>query len=149
MPPISEEALIRYCNTVYEALKAESKDGLWEGAIMRKFGTLGISNAHYGKVMNTLYELGSIEQVRRGARSNPTIIRLHRKPDAERVAGELGLTSRLTNASPYDMLLTRLNTLERRFEGIDVAQYIHSTETRLRALEAEWRKFKESNASQS
>ena len=140
MPAVSNEAMIRYCNAVYDLLESEAKDGVWEGGIMAKFSTLGISNAHYGKVMGTLYDIGSLEQVRRGARSNPTVIRLHRKPDADRIAAALSLTSRLTSDSPYATLTQRVDNLEGRLQGIDLAKYISTTERRLKALEAEVRR---------
>ncbi len=140
MAPVSKETLLRYCVSVYEALEAGSKldEGkrLWEGKYTELFATLGISNAHYSRVSNTLQEIGAIEVIRRGARGTYTLIALYKKPDETDLAGQLGIEpSHLTRATPLDMLTQRVSQLERRFEGVDLKAYISNTERRLLELE--------------
>lgn len=136
MANITKETLHRYSMSLYNALKKDASKGVWEGGIIKLFSGLGISNAHYGRVLGYMYDSGSIEQLQRGSRGNPTRIKLNhppRKTDLETAA--TGLTNRLTTPSIYDSLEARLNTLERRLEGIDIAQYIAHNESRLKKLE--------------
>jgi len=144
MPAVSNETLLRYCHQLYDILAKDAKrkkiDGkfvqLWEGKIVETFSGSGVSNAFYGKVLNTLYETGSLMLVRRGARGTPTQIIVLRRPEAEDLERVHGLTGHLTSPSAYDTLSQRVSTLERRFDGIDVAKLIASHEARIRELEA-------------
>jgi hypothetical protein len=140
MPPISKDTLLRYCVTIYEALEAGSKevDGVrqWEGRYTELFAGLGISNAHYSKVSNTLQEIGAIEMLRRGARGTSTLIALHRKPEVSDLAGGVGTEpGHLTRPTALDTLTQRVSQLERRLDGVDLKAYIANTERRLLTLE--------------
>ena len=141
MPNISPDTMLRYCQSMYDELAKnaiKNSDGhLWEGRITMTFSNLGISNSHYSKVMNTMYEVGSIEQVRRGARSVPSLIRLHKRPTEDDLARGLGLQdSPLTAATPHDKLSQRVSVLEGRLQGIEIAKWIQLTEQRITKLEA-------------
>jgi len=132
---------------LYEALDGAAEKHpihgrVWEGKFTELFSTLRISNAHYAKVTTTLYELGCITQIRKGARGVTTMIAVHRPPSVEAMASAHGLQSRLTNPSAHDKLSQRVSVLEGRFQGIDVAKYIANTEARLKKLEAASRKDK-------
>ncbi len=144
MPPVSNETLLRYAQTIYDILDKDKKrkkiDGkfvqLWEGKIVETFAGSGVSNAFYGKVLNTLYEIGCLELVRRGARGSLTQISVIRRPTAEDLDRVHGLTSHLTTPTVYDKLSQRVSTVEGRLQGIDVAKMFHNLEQRVRTLEA-------------
>jgi hypothetical protein len=144
MPPVSNETLLRYCTTIYDILAKDTKrkkiNGkmvhLWEGKIVETFAGSGVSNAFYGKVLNTLYEIGCLYMLRRGARGSLTQIIVLRRPEGADLERVHGLTSHLTSPSEYDTLSQRVQGLERRFDGIDVAKMFQLLENRLRVLEA-------------
>jgi len=141
MPPVSDETLLRYCQTVYDALAVSAKKNkehglLWEGKLVEFFSTCGISNAFYAKVFNTMYEIGSLRMLRRGARGVLTQVVLIKRPEAELLEGAHGLSESLTKPTEYDRLSQRVSSLEGRLQGIEVAKVIALHEQRLRALEA-------------
>ena len=133
---ITEETLLRYCQQIYDNLLEEAEPSedhnfpVWSGGIVSFFSGQGISNAHYGTVLNALYESGSVVQLRRGARSTPTLLGIVRRPDSVAVP-----SPRLTKGGASDRLTDRVSELERRLQGVDVKKFIASTHTRLTALE--------------
>lgn len=139
MPPVSRETLLRYCETVFDALSANAtEDGelrVWEGRYVELFSGLGISNAHYSRISSTLQEIGSIEIVRRGARGVSTRIVLHRRPEQADLDGSVGLDSPLTRPTAADKLTQRVTQLERRLDGIELKTYLANLEKRLRVVE--------------
>jgi hypothetical protein len=142
MPPVSRETLLRYMTTVYDRLESESvKNGdgepaMWEGGIIKTFSGLGISNAHYAKVMNTMYEIGSIVQVRRGARGSATVIALHKRPESTDLERAYGVgENRLTSPTESDRLSQRVSVLEGRLQGIDLAKTLANLHSRISKLE--------------
>lgn len=140
MPPVTKDTLLRYCQNVYDALAEDAKptpeyDLLWSGKIIETYAGLGISNAHYGRIMDTLYEIGAIQQVRRGARGVPTLIALHSRP--ENLDGVRGFAAQdLTKPTAADMLSQRVDVLERRLEGIELKKALASINDRLSQLES-------------
>ena len=156
MPPVSNETLLRYCLIIHGILEKDAKrkkvDGkfiqLWEGKIVEAFAGSGVSNAFYGKVLNTLYEIGCLEMLRRGARGSLTQIHVIRKPEAEDLERAHGLTSHLTAPTAYDKLSQRVSTVEGRLQGIDVAKMFQLLEQRVRVLEAQLSKESAANAPQ-
>jgi hypothetical protein len=146
MPPVSNETLLRYCETVYDHLASTAKKNkehgfLWEGKIVESFHACGISNAFYGKIMNTMYEIGCLKQVRRGARGVLTQIALLKRPTATDLENAHGLESHLTKPTEYDRLSQRVSSVEGRLQGIELARVVANFDARLRTLEA---KVKES-----
>lgn len=139
MPPVNLDTLVRYCITVYDKLEENAVDtgeGLvWEGGLIKLFSRCGISNAHYSTVMNTLYEIGALVMLRRGARGVQTQIALRYRPTLEAVQSAAGVTPALTSPSAYDMLAQRVSDIEGRLDGIDLKQLIASFNERLVALE--------------
>lgn len=140
MPPVTDETLLRYCLSLYHALEVEAKPSngyklLWEGKLIALFSSLGISNAHYRKVFDTMYEAGCIEMVRRGARNVPTQIALHGKPTGDNVKAVVSLDRGLTPPTDSAKLERRVKEIEGRLQGIDVHKMVHSTDERLKALE--------------
>ena len=144
MPPVSNETLLRYCQQVYDVIAKNTNKRkvngkfvqLWEGKIVETYAGSGVSNAFYGKVMNTLYEIGCLQMLRRGARGSLTQIIVLRRPepfDLERVHG---LARDLTPPTEYATLALRVDQMERRFDGIDVAKMFSILEQRVRTLEA-------------
>jgi hypothetical protein len=128
--------------TVYDRLESEAvangddEPALWEGRIIKTFSGLGISNAHYGKVMNTMYEIGSIVQVRRGARGSATVIALHKRPEASDLERAHGIgENRLTKPTEADRLSQRVGVLEGRLQGIDIAKTLANLHSRISQLE--------------
>lgn len=144
MPQINNDTLLRYCITVFDGLAKTSKkrkiDGkmvtLWEGKLVEFFSSSGISNAFYGRVFQTLYEIGSLEMHKRGSRGVATQIVLHKRPEADDLDRVHGLGSNLTAPTMYDRLSQRVSGLEGRLEGINLEKVIANQEQRLRALEA-------------
>lgn len=144
MPAVSNETLLRYCVTIYDILAKNTNKRkvngkfvqLWEGKLVETFAGSGVSNAFYGKVMNTLYEIGCLSMLRRGARGSLTQIIVLRRPEAFDLERVHGLTSHLTSPSEYDTLSQRVDQMERRFDGIDVAKMFSVLESRVRTLEA-------------
>lgn len=147
MPPVTKDTLLRYCQSVYDALAENAKptpdyDLLWSGKIIELYAGLGISNAHYGRIMDTLYEIGSVEQVRRGARGVTTLIALHERPaNLDGVRGFGG--SDLTKPSASDILSQRVEVLERRLAGIDLKVALKDIHDRLSEVESKGKTTKE------
>lgn len=140
MPPVTDQTLLRYCQTLYDVLEKDAKkvdgyDLVWEGKLIAVFGNLGISNSHYSKVMSTMYEIGSIEMIRRGARGVQTLIALHARPSLEHVHKATSHDRGLTPSSESAKLERRVKELERRLEGIDVRLMLGNHEERVRKLE--------------
>lgn len=151
MPPVTDETLLRYCLSLYHVLEQDAKpaDGyklLWEGKLVALFSSLSISNAHYRKVFDTMYETGCIEMVRRGARNVPTQIALHGKPTADNVKGVVSLDRGLTPPTDSAKLERRVKEIEGRLQGINVHQLAKNYNERIQALE---RKVAELNGKES
>lgn len=151
MPAVTDETLLRYCLLVYHALEKDAKPDngynlLWEGKLVALFSSLGISNAHYGKVLKTMYEIGCLQQVRRGARNVSSLIALHGEPTEAHIKGVVSLDRDLTPPSDSAKLERRVKEIEGRLQGIDVHKMVQSTDERIRVLE---RKVAELNAKES
>lgn len=141
MTAIKEDTLLRYCENLYDALAktATRKYGfklLWEGKIVELYSGLSFSNSHYSKIINTLQETGCVEIIRRGSRGSLHQMALYERPTAEILSLSHGLTSRLTNPTPYDRLSQRVSTLEGRLEGIELKTLLANYHKRISQLEA-------------
>lgn len=140
MPPVSKETLLRYCELVYETLDKDAKPHeqhgkIWEGKIIETFAGLGISNAHYSKIFSTMYEIGSLVLVQRGARGSLHRVALVQPPTMQLLDGAHGLDSPLTKATAHDRLSQRVATIEGRLEGIDLKKIIAEFDKRLKKVE--------------
>lgn len=142
MPPVTDATLLRYCCTLYDLLETTASEAelgnVWEGKITEVFKDTGISNSHYGKVMDVFYRCGAAEQLRRGARGAPTQILLKARPDEEMIASVF--TPGLTSDTPHAMLMRRIEVLERRLQGIDLVKLLDNFEKRLRRVETDGKK---------
>lgn len=142
MPAVTDETLLRYCLSLYHELERDAKPAngyklLWEGKLVALFSSLSISNAHYRKVFDTMYEAGCIEMVRRGARNVPTQIALHGKPTGDNVKAVVSLDRGLTPPTDSAKLERRVKEIEGRLQGINVHQLVKNYNERMLALEAE------------
>jgi hypothetical protein len=135
---ITQATLLRYCRLVYDAFEATAvrdSEGVlvWEGSTTELFRQLGISNAHYSRVLDAMDRGGWTTRLQRGGRGLLTRYALHSQP--ELAEGTEIPPEGLTRPTPDAILAGRVTALERRLEGLDVKQYLAVLERRIQQLE--------------
>lgn len=125
--------LFQHAVKVYEALEAESEDGVFKGKKVELFRRVGVSDGHYSQLFNTLEELGCIEQIQRGTAYSPTIIALHHPPDLETFRAAYKKV--LTTPTPLDTMRQQIKQLEGRLPSVDIQSILANHETRLLDIE--------------
>ena len=125
-----------YCIALYDAMKERANKGVFTGSITEVYKTLGISNQYYSKCTRALVEIGSVEHIQRGHHKRPTVYKLIHRPTKAQLAEYDFLTPRTRRARvSEEELLTRLQTLERRVQNVDIVAALTNLEQRIAALE--------------
>ena len=145
---------INHCETVYRALEERStlqrlKDGddvekeylTFIGAVTPVYQSLGISQAYYGPIFQTLEDVGAILKMQQGARNIDTIIVLRGLPEVGSWPEGLGWKGKnsdpLTENSRYATLLGEIQEIaEGTIGGINVITALAELEQRIVALES-------------
>lgn len=144
--------VFEYATGFYDALvrNAENRevDGatirVYEGKVTSLFQTLGISQGYYTPIMSVLRELGSVTQLQRGGKGQPSIVAIHRPPDRTDFEG---LPEKpLTPNADVAILQDRLSAVERLIGGMDIVGAFVELERRLKVLEASAAKGGKKNA---
>jgi len=119
-----------------ESRAALDSDGKlkFEGSKVEAFRALNVSQGYYTEIFDSLTEMGCIEQVRRGAGHQGTVIFLHHKPTMDQFTQIY--RGVLTKASPLDTIRQQINDVNRRLPDIDLKSFILSLDQRLGAIEA-------------
>jgi hypothetical protein len=105
----------------------------FEGSKVEAYRAVGVSQAYYSQIFDSLTELGCIEQVRRGASGHPSVIVLHYPPDPGAFAEVYRAV--LTKPHPLDTIREELDELRRRLPDIDINSFIISLDARLTEYE--------------
>ena len=105
----------------------------FEGSKVEAFRVLSVSQGYYTEIFDSLTEMGCIEQARRGAGHQPTVIYLHHKPTIDEFT-EI-YRGVLTKPSPLDTIRQQINDVNRRLPDIDLKGFILSLDQRLGAIE--------------
>lgn len=140
--------IFTHMGTVYNELASRSErldkgDILkFEGSKVEAFRATGISQGYYTEVFDSLTEMGCIEQIRRGAGHQATVIYLHHEPEYDQYMSIY--TKRLTKRSPLDTIQQRISDMEGRMPGIDLDGFILSLDLRLAEIEARLDKIESS-----
>lgn len=130
-----------YLAQLYQSMKAESADGVYEGKVVETFQGLNISMAYYTQLFNALKELGCIELIDRGVRGRPTKYRLHGEPTEDAYTGRYGAEGLTVGVKPATIPLSeleqRVKNMERRLQGLDIKEIFLDHEQRIVKLEKE------------
>lgn len=106
----------------------------FEGSKVEAFRALNVSQGYYTEIFDSLTEMGCIEQVRRGAGHQATVIYLHHKPTMDEFTSIY--RGVLTKPSPLDTIRQQMESMNRRLPDIDLKGFILSLDQRLGAIEA-------------
>jgi len=125
---------------LYDALYREAKGDTFTGSVVQAYHSTQLPGSYYSRLFHYLTEMGCIEQVQRGTRGRPSIIRLVKTPTEEDFLsvykpGKFTQKS-LTNLKSHATLQEEVEMLTRRLPNIDLEQWIVSTEARIAELEA-------------
>lgn len=134
-------ATFEYSDALYKAFDELAEqtqvDGIsvrvFRGSITERWSSIGASQSFYTPVMHTLKELGCITLISSGRRSHPSIVALHHPPDE--VEFLLTHTGDLTGSPEAAKLRKRLENLERRVGGVNIAEVLLELEKRVAWLE--------------
>ena len=147
------DAIWRHANTVYDAMKKDSKrvtvNGrraqMWEGFATHLFSELQIPIPYYGKVLNVLKDMGCVTLARRGARSIESQWILYGKPTEaaymkirDKHAGSGNSKSRKSQA--VLALEQQLADLKASLGGIDIPKALTDLQTQIDELKPKARK---------
>lgn len=137
---ISEQKLNEWLQVLYKELEVNAVDGVFTGSAVELYHGATIPKAYYSQLFYYLREMGCIEQVQRGARGRPSIIRVIKPPTADDVARQY-VPSRyrrdinLTKGKSIATLQEQVDAIQRRLPDIDLITWITSVEARLKQLE--------------
>jgi len=132
--------MFEHCLALYEALdktatidKADKSRKVFTGSRVETFRSLHVSQAYYTQLYAVLEEMGCIQLLYRGRAGQPSVMALYRSP----VLDEFRAAYRrpLTNEGASSTLETRVELLEGRLKGIDLAGTLVNFEERLTVLE--------------
>lgn len=116
---------------------------VFKGSIVECYNSLGVSQSYYTPVMDSLKGLGCITVISSGRRSRPSVIALHHPPDETEFvffhAGDL------TGTPEAAKLRQRLENLEKRVGGINIADTLVEIDNRVSQLEHRIGKAQEFN----
>lgn len=92
----SKPALLEHCMAIYDAMHERSEEylehdysdmeeppRLYKGMLTKLFVRLDYGIANYSRIMTMMRDMGSVEQIRRGAGKTPGMWLLWRRPDME------------------------------------------------------------------
>ena len=107
-----EYAVALYAELLNRATKPgeDSEIGIFEGSKVTAFRSLGISQTYYSILFSSLRDVGSIEDLRRGSKHQPSIVRLHGWPNRDELAKLY--RSHLTRRTSADTMHERVTELE-------------------------------------
>jgi hypothetical protein len=136
----TESAVIKYARVLYAILDSYAVDNeygerIYTGFISEAYKDLGASSSYYTRIMRILVKVGAIEQVQRGARTQPSVIWLKGMP--EEISPE-GLTTAREAATLLAELERRTSALESWREttgGLNIQEAFRNMENRLSKLE--------------
>lgn len=132
--------MFEHCAALYEALdktatidKADKSRKVFTGSRVEMFRSLHVSQAYYTQLYAVLEEMGCIQLLYRGRASQPSVMALYHSPvlDEFRAAYKRPLT----NEDAQSTLEARVDLLEGRLKGIDLAGTLVNFEERLAVLE--------------
>jgi len=121
-------ALLMHCNTIYDAMEADSKpEGeykVWEGFATKLFEDQGLTVPYYTQVMRMLRGMDCLRQLRRGGGTAPSRWALIQKPNMEIFDKASGIPGayRGNKISQQDQMMrdlsNRVNDLEEIVAGL-------------------------------
>lgn len=126
--------LFEHACTLYDLMQKQAEGDTFEGSKVTLFRKTGISQGYYTKIFDILTETGSIEQIRRGDSSVPTLIKLNKRPTLDDF--NTAYRSSLTKPTAVDTLRQRVDALEQKGGEINLNSYIVNFDKRLTGLEA-------------
>jgi hypothetical protein len=134
-------ATFDHASTLYGVFERDSTteeiDGVrlpvWRGSMVEAYKSIGASQHYYSGVMDTLKDLGCITVLSSGRRARPSVVALHHAPDE--VEFIFYSESRLTGAPEAAKLRSRLELLERRIGGVNIADALVNIDKRVARLE--------------
>jgi hypothetical protein len=101
--------------------------------MVEAYKSIGASQHYYSGVMDALKDLGCITILSSGRRARPSVVALHHAPDETEFI--FYSESRLTGAPEAAKLRSRLETLEKRIGGINIADALVNIDNRVKRLE--------------
>lgn len=132
--------MYEHCLALYEALDKDAiidKEGrkLFTGSRVEVFRSLSVSQAYYTQLYSVLEEMGCAELLYTGRAGQPSVMALYHPPalDDFRAAYKRGLTKPDSKST----LQARVEQLEGRLSGIDLASTLVNFEQRLAAIESQ------------
>lgn len=140
--PNAQTAAQKHALTVYNRLKSEAKKEqgnllVWRGIFTELYRDTGISQSHYQSVVKLLEHNGVIEWVQRGKRGIESVIVIHSLPKTPLKLPEKKAPKTLTDDPAFATLVDRVEALEQRLGGVDIAGVLVNYEERLSQLEVD------------
>jgi hypothetical protein len=106
---------------------------IFHGSISECWSAVGASQSYYTRVLDTLNVLGCITITAKGRRARPSVIVLHHPPDATEFV--FHSAQGLTGSPESARLRARLENLEKRVGGINIADMLVDIDNRVTRLE--------------
>jgi len=130
----------------YDALNANAVDSeegeyrVFRGKTTAVWNSLDLASPYYHKAMKLLQEMGSIEQIQRGARHVESVLYLHSRPvlsDYLKLDPD-AIKSANTERQRVHEITTdaRISNIEQNIGGLNIQEVISDHEIRLQQLEA-------------